>query len=139
MTVMRGRAPSKKTPEIAVDEAGQVKLAGSLTLTPAVDQGAAGTSPWPVLSTPAGLAPPTGATLTGDDAAHALGALTGAGHVVIAAAGGVVRIGSASTPPTSTTGFPVVAGASYDWQALLLEDVRVYVPAGTTAIWGAHQ
>lgn len=87
----------------------------------------------------AGLTPPTGATITGDNAAHALGALTGAALVVIAASGGTVRVGSASSLPASNAGFPVLSGASYDWQALAIEDVRIYVPTGATAIWGAHQ
>lgn len=85
------------------------------------------------------LAPPTGATITGDAAAHALGALTGAGRVVVAAVGGTVTIGSATSLPTSTTGFPVLSGASYDWQAADVAAVRVYVPAGASCVWGVHQ
>lgn len=85
------------------------------------------------------LDPPVGADIAGDDAAHPLGALTGAGRVVVAASGGTVRIGSATDEPTSSNGFPVIAGASYEWRAKAIENVRVYVPSGATAIWGAHQ
>lgn len=85
------------------------------------------------------LPPPTGDTIAGDDAAHALGALTGVAKVVIAASGGTVRIGSADTPPTSTVGYPVIDGKDYPWTAEAIEDVRIFVPTGATAIWGAHQ
>lgn len=85
------------------------------------------------------LPPPTGDTIAGDDAAHELGALTGVAKVVIAASGGTVRIGSATTLPTSSVGYPVLDGESYTWTSEAIEAVRIFVPTGTTAVWGAHQ
>lgn len=83
---------------------------------------------------------PVGGTIVGDDAEHAIGSLTGPAILVVASTGGTAKIGGVGV--TSATGIPVIAGASYDAGGRFyaaIEDVRVYVPAGATVLWGAHQ
>jgi hypothetical protein len=87
------------------------------------------------------LSPPVGGTITGDDAAHAFDALTGPGILIVAATGGTARIGAAADV-SSTIGFPVIDGASYDAgmrRYAAIEANKVYVPVGCTVVWGAHQ
>ncbi len=89
----------------------------------------------------ADLSPPVGGSITGDDAAHAFGALTGPGILVVAATGGTARIGAAASV-SNTVGLPIVDGASYDAggrRYAAVEAVKVYVPVGVTVVWGAHQ
>ena len=59
----------------------------------------------------------------------------------VAAIGGTARIGPALTVSASV-GLPIVSGASYDAggrRYAAIEAVKVYVPAGVTVEWGAHQ
>ncbi len=89
----------------------------------------------------ADLAPAVGGSITGDAAAHAFGALTGPGILVVAASGGTARIGAAASV-SNTVGFPVIDGASYDGggrRYAAIEANKVYVPVGCTVLWGAHQ
>lgn len=88
-------------------------------------------NPLPV--SPAGLVPPVGGSVTGDDAAHALGSLTGAGFVVLINEGpGLVTVGDAST---QTAPLPV---GSYSYRSASVGAIRVYVPTGTTARYLVH-
>ncbi len=116
---------SKTGAELALDA---TALAGNVLLTTIADR-------------LADLAPPVGGSITGDDAAHAFGALTGPGIIVVAATGGTARIGAAAEV-SNTVGLPVVDGASYDGggrRYAAIEANKVYVPVGVTVVWGAHQ
>lgn len=85
------------------------------------------------------LDPPDGGTIVGDDTAHALGAFTGPGVVwVLNEGSGLVTIGSATRPPTSTSGAPLPPG-SLAWRAKDISVVRVFAATGTTVRYGVQQ
>lgn len=89
----------------------------------------------------------TNGTITGDDAAHALSAISvpdGANTLLLTANGSGIRFWADGNSPSSSSGIPVPDGDTIDFTSAngtdeqltsILSNVSVYVPSGVSVFW----